>query len=239
MKKVFSIIVLLYACILMTGCTKKYTTDINKEYASYWKYALGDYQVSYKTEYRDHDGGIDRDMYRGYTFTFKDSKGENRIMYITNYFTDGRTFDDSLKGSIEGYICNDVDISLLEKILSEQDIETMHISKSCEIEQVDKSIKLYDDISGVKISDLSFKTLNENNLNLLIKLNIQTEEEYDFADFIQKTIPFLAELKTGNQIILNDLTNMQFEITMSPRCSGCKTQKRRMRTNGFAYIPIE
>ena len=233
------IVFLLMVCLLLVGCTTKYKTDLDKEYASYWKYALGDYQASYKTVTRDHDGGIGRDTYREYIFTFKDSNNNENFIYITNYFTNGSTFDDKLKSSIEGYLSADVDTELLKKKLSEQNIEAYQVYASCKIEQIDKSIKLSDDKKGVKISDLSFKTLKENNLNVLIELHIYTEEEYDFAEFVQQTIPFLSELKEGDLTIFNDINNMMFEVTMIPHCRGCKRQTIRLMSNGFSYTPVE
>lgn len=229
---------LLVAGLLLIGCGKKYKANLDKQYASYWKYSLGDYQVSYENKYLSYDSDMKQDKYRQYTFTFKDSENKERNFYIDNYYANGDDFEKKLTSGIAGYLCEEVDTQRIKDILNESDFKATYIHKNCYVEPVDKSIKFSDDENGVKISKLNYKTLGENNVNLLISINVSTEEDYLFEQFIQDMVPYLEEVTTCDRGVNdNDLDNMKIELIMNSRQSGKHTV--RLIRKGLGYTPVE
>ena len=170
-------IILLPLLILITGCFGEtvHKEDLNEKYKDYWNYALGDYSATYeqKNDNGGGSGGLTSNTYRNYRFDYKDKNGISKSFYLSNYHT---SFEDIYKGILE----EDFEKLLKNRFSKNSKYELKEIFPiSIEVKKVDSSIDYYDPKNGVKINELDFYNFYSNNLNILVRIELECLEHYD------------------------------------------------------------
>ena len=218
---------------LATGCgVEKHTENIDETYKDYWNYSLGDYEVSY-VESDDNgsngSGGFTTNKWYDYTFTFRDINNNSRNITISNYNI--KDFNDEISLATELFLADDVRKLFANNSNQVADgITILHNSIFCNVERIDKNINLYDSQNGLKFNELSLNTLNQNNINLEIKISINLNGNID-------------DYPNLKQILINDInfifqrygySNIKFKFTISPSDDWYKTEYY-LNFDGYNY----
>lgn len=244
MKKIYVVAILILASILLTGCfSKKFKTDLNKKYRSYWEYSLGSYTSSYETESDHEDGGVTQRYWRRYTFTFNDSEGRTRDFHVSNFINSNRSFNDQMQTSIGSYLYNSFKFSnvinetAINGIVENAGYRVNYGTIGCTVNRINDSIDYYDDTKGVKISSLNLSNLGINNIKLAVDISMSLyPEDGDFS----KVQLGLEEL-LNNIVRTGDYRNIKiiFEANKAECYKDCKLWDMTITYDGVKYNWVE
>ena len=206
-----------FPSLLVTHTYEEHNMDLEKEYREYLKYSLGDYHFNYRTVESDHSWGPfnhETTRYREYTFYYNDINEEFRSVELSNYnnckYVEKDIIEETenmLSEQIRNYL-----FSLTESELKEKGNYGYFYDVDVNTDRNDSSIPISDPNKGLKLKDISFNNLGQNNLNISVSIEMSMyswNNDKDKLEIIKNKI-----INAVKDFILNADYNNIKEITM-------------------------